>query len=141
LTGDLFGSRRCDCGAQLESAMKQIAAEGCGVILYLRQEGRGIGLANKLKAYCLQSDLGLDTHDANLHLGFPADLRDFVVAAKILQQLQVVNIQLLSNNPEKIACLRSEGIHVSSRVPLIADFDSFSSDYIRAKRDRFGHYL
>lgn len=140
LTGDVFGSRRCDCGQQLEAAMNQIVAAGAGVILYLRQEGRGIGLANKIKAYALQ-DKGRDTVEANAELGFLPDLRDFTVAVQIFSKLKVTAVRLLTNNPEKVATLERLGVKVSERVPLVVPPDEFSAGYMATKRDKLGHWL
>jgi len=140
LTGDVFESRRCDCGEQLSRAMRQIVKEGEGVLLYLRQEGRGIGLGNKLKAYALQ-DLGHDTVEANLKLGFKADQRDFAVAARILNHLNISKIRLLTNNPQKIDSLTSNGITVSDRLPVKAHPDEYSDSYLRTKREKMGHLL
>lgn len=140
LTGDVFGSKRCDCGEQLEKAMKNIAAEGAGVILYLRQEGRGIGLGNKLKAYALQ-DKGLDTVQANEALGFRPDERDFGVAGKILRRLGIHRIRLLTNNPEKISALKDMGIIVEERLPVVAEATSYSKSYLETKREKMGHIL
>lgn len=140
LTGDVFESRRCDCGPQLHLAMKLIQEEGAGIILYLRQEGRGIGLANKLKAYLLQ-DEGHDTVEANIRLGFPPDVRDFVVAANILRELGVHNIRLLTNNPQKVGTLRESGINVVERIPLLVPVDEESRSYLETKRVKMGHLL
>jgi 3,4-dihydroxy 2-butanone 4-phosphate synthase / GTP cyclohydrolase II len=140
LTGDVFGSRRCDCGAQLDEAMRLIAAEGVGILLYLRQEGRGIGLLNKLKAYSLQ-DEGLDTVEANLKLGFPADKRDFLVAAKMLKSKGIESIRLATNNPEKVQALSDCGVTVTERVPVVAPHDEHSAGYLETKRSKFGHWL
>ena len=138
LTGDVFGSRRCDCGEQLRMAMDQIAREGRGIILYLRQEGRGIGLRNKLKAYALQ-DYGLDTVEANEHLGFPADLRTFGPAVRMLKDLGVSQVRLLTNNPRKLETLVRLGIEVVERVPIVTRQTRENSRYLNVKRDRLGH--
>jgi 3,4-dihydroxy 2-butanone 4-phosphate synthase/GTP cyclohydrolase II len=140
LTGDVFGSRRCDCGEQLKESMQQIVARGSGIVLYLRQEGRGIGLTNKLRAYALQ-DQGHDTVEANLRLGFPADMRDFAVAAKMLDHFGVRRVQLLTNNPDKLSTLENFGIEIRSRIPLVVRPDEFSKHYLEAKRDKLGHWL
>ncbi|HEX7079880.1 MAG TPA: GTP cyclohydrolase II [Gammaproteobacteria bacterium] len=138
LTGDLLGSLRCDCGEQLRTAVRRIAELGGGVLLYLDQEGRGIGLANKLRAYALQDD-GLDTIDADRHLGFLADERNYDVAAAVLQALGVSRVRLLTNNPQKIAALAAHGIHVAGRLPLVGRTNSHNERYLRAKRERAGH--
>jgi 3,4-dihydroxy 2-butanone 4-phosphate synthase/GTP cyclohydrolase II len=140
LTGDVFGSLRCDCGEQMASALDRIDAEGAGVLLYLRQEGRGIGLANKLRAYELQ-DLGLDTVDANLKLGFAPDLRDYGVAAQILDDLGFRTVRLLTNNPRKIAALDEYGIEVKAREPLEVLPNALNRRYLTTKRQRLGHLL
>lgn len=140
LTGDVFGSKRCDCGEQLEKAMRNIVAEGAGVILYLRQEGRGIGLGNKLKAYALQ-DEGLDTVEANRALGFRADERDFSIAGKMLRALGLNRIRLLTNNPEKISALKDMGIIIEERLPVVAEATAYSKSYLDAKREKMGHLL
>ncbi|MBB5435759.1 3,4-dihydroxy 2-butanone 4-phosphate synthase/GTP cyclohydrolase II [Nocardiopsis composta] len=141
LTGDAFGSLRCDCGEQLEAAMAEIAAAGRGVLVYLRgHEGRGIGLMDKLRAYRLQ-DTGADTVDANLELGLPADARDFAAAAGVLADLGVRSVRLLSNNPEKEAALAGNGIPVDERIPMPAAVTPDNLRYLRTKRDRMGHDL
>ncbi len=139
LTGDALGSRRCDCGAQLSTAMDLITSEGRGVILYLRQEGRGIGLPAKLRAYELQ-DMGLDTVEANEHQGFPADARDFSIAARILNHLGVRHARLLTNNLVKVKALQTDGIRVD-RVPLAIQPNATNSSYLRTKREKLGHVL
>ncbi len=138
LTGDAFGSLRCDCRPQLEAALRQIEREGEGVVVYLRQEGRGIGLINKLKAYSLQ-DGGLDTVEANERLGFAADLRNYGVGAQILSDLGIHHLRLLTNNPRKIAGLGGYGLRVEERVPLIMDAGDHNADYLATKRDKLGH--
>ncbi len=138
LTGDLLGSLRCDCGEQLRGAVRRIAELGGGVLLYLDQEGRGIGLANKLRAYALQ-DNGLDTLDADRRLGFLDDERTYDVAAAMLGDLGVATIDLLTNNPQKIEALRAHGIDVVSRVPLVGTTNSHNARYLKAKRERAGH--
>ncbi len=138
LTGDVFQSERCDCGPQLEAAMEQIAASECGAIIYMRQEGRGIGLLNKLKAYNLQ-DQGADTVEANLKLGFPADLRDYGVGAQILLDLGIKNLDLLTNNPAKIIGLQGYGITIRNRVPLVIPTNQHNTRYIKTKTNKMGH--
>jgi GTP cyclohydrolase II len=138
LTGDLLGSLRCDCGEQLRTAVARIAALGGGVLLYLDQEGRGIGLPNKLRAYVLQ-DEGLDTVDADQHLGFLADERTYEVAAALLEELGIKRITLLTNNPQKISALRDHGIEILGRQPLVTDANSHNERYLRAKTERAGH--
>ena len=140
LTGAVFGSLRCDCGPQLALAMDAIGATGTGVIVYLRQEGRGIGLSNKLAAYALQ-DEGKDTVEANEALGFPADLREYGVAAGILQDLGLRSVRLLTNNPRKVAGLEEHGIEVVERVPLETQPTSLNGRYLAAKRAKLGHLL
>jgi 3,4-dihydroxy 2-butanone 4-phosphate synthase/GTP cyclohydrolase II len=140
LTGDVFHSLRCDCGEQLEAALAQIEREGSGVLLYLSQEGRGIGLLNKLRAYKLQED-GLDTVDANLRLGLPADLRDYGIGAQILGDLGLSSIRILTNNPKKIVGLEGYGLSVSEQVPIQSVPNPHNESYLRAKRDRMGHAL
>ena len=140
LTGDTFASLRCDCGPQLHAAMQAISDEGRGVVLYMRQEGRGIGLANKVRAYALQ-DKGLDTVDANLHLGFDEDLRDYGIGAQVLLDLGLRDIRLLTNNPKKIIGLEGYGLHIVERVPLDLGVGPFNEDYLRTKKEKMGHLL
>jgi 3,4-dihydroxy 2-butanone 4-phosphate synthase/GTP cyclohydrolase II len=140
LTGDVFHSLRCDCGEQLESALAMIENEGQGVLLYLAQEGRGIGLLNKLKAYNLQ-DKGLDTVDANLELGLPVDLRDYGIGAQILSDLGLSSIRILTNNPKKIRGLEGYGLSVTDQIPIQHAPNPHNEAYLRAKRDRLGHSL
>ena len=140
LTGDVFHSLRCDCRSQLELSLKQIAAEGRGVLIYEMQEGRGIGLINKLRAYALQ-DEGADTVEANQALGFEADLRNYELPGAILRHLGLENVRLLSNNPEKIEALEKAGVHVAERVPCIAPPLDTTEDYLRTKKEKLGHLL
>lgn len=140
LTGDALGSLRCDCRMQLQAALKMIENAGMGVVVYLRQEGRGIGLINKLKAYSLQ-DMGLDTVQANERLGFPADLRNYGVGAQILNDLGVKQIRLITNNPRKIAGLKGYGLEVVDRVPLLIEATSYNSNYLATKAEKLGHML
>lgn len=140
LTGDVLGSLKCDCGPQLHGALREIAGAKWGVLLYLRQEGRGIGLINKLRAYALQ-DQGFDTVDANTRLGFAIDARDFSVAARMLQLLSIQRIRLLTNNPAKVAGLEAEGIEVTERTPLSIPPNPHNERYLVTKRDRTGHQL
>ena len=140
LTGDVFGSRRCDCGDQLHRAMGMIEKRGSGVILYMRQEGRGIGLANKLKAYALQ-DKGLDTVEANTALGFKPDLRDYGIGAQILADLGLKKIRLLTNNPKKIVGLEGYGLKVIERVPIKIPPHEHNKKYLRVKREKLGHEI
>jgi 3,4-dihydroxy 2-butanone 4-phosphate synthase / GTP cyclohydrolase II len=140
LTGDVFHSRRCDCGQQLEAALRAIEAEGCGVLLYLAQEGRGIGLSNKLRAYRLQ-ERGFDTVDANLELGMPVDLRDYGVGAEILADLGLSSIRLLTNNPKKIASLEGHGLTISAQIPLPVVPNADNRRYLETKMTRLGHTI
>jgi GTP cyclohydrolase II len=138
LTGDALGSLRCDCRAQLKSALKAIALEPSGVVLYLRQEGRGIGLFKKVAAYALQ-DQGLDTVDANLALGMPNDCRNFKVAALMLQALEVRSIRLMTNNPLKVSQILSHGVKITKRVPHFMTPNLYNIDYLKTKASRSGH--
>lgn len=141
LTGDVFGSARCDCGAQLHAAMRMVDQEGRGVILYMRQEGRGIGLVNKIKAYNLQDKEGLDTVEANVQLGFKPDLRDYGIGAQILRDLGVRKMRLLTNNPKKIVGLEGYGLEVVGRLPIEVVCETENREYLRCKRDKMGHIL
>jgi 3,4-dihydroxy 2-butanone 4-phosphate synthase/GTP cyclohydrolase II len=138
LTGDVFGSHRCDCGLQLDAAMRMIAEEGRGAVVYLDQEGRGVGLLNKLKAYELQ-DSGRDTVEANEALGFAPDLRNYGIGAQILMDLGLSSIRVLTNNPRKMVGLDGYGLEIVERVPLVADPTEESRAYLRVKRDKLGH--
>lgn len=140
LTGDVFGSRRCDCGSQLHAALKQISENGCGVLVYLRQEGRGIGLAAKIRAYKLQEQ-GLDTVEANEKLGFPPDLRDYGLGAQILLDLGVKEFRFLTNNPRKVVGLESYGLKMLERVPIKFTPNADNEDYLRTKKSKLGHLL
>ncbi len=140
LTGDVFGSLRCDCSDQLQAALKMISTEGRGIVLYMRQEGRGIGLANKLKAYQLQEE-GLDTVEANEKLGFRPDLRDYGIGAQILRDLGVGKIKLMTNNPKKVVGLHGYGLEIVERVPLETESNELNEKYLRTKRDKMGHLL
>lgn len=140
LTGDVFGSARCDCGWQLHSALRQIAEEGRGCLLYMRQEGRGIGLANKLHAYRLQEQ-GCDTVEANMRLGFAPDLRDYGIGAQILAALGLRRLRLLTNNPQKVVGLAGHGLEIVERVPLVAHAGPFNAHYLETKKEKMGHLL
>jgi 3,4-dihydroxy 2-butanone 4-phosphate synthase/GTP cyclohydrolase II len=140
LTGDVFGSYRCDCGWQLTSSMRMIAEEGAGVVVYLDQEGRGIGLLNKLKAYALQ-DAGHDTVEANERLGFAPDLRNYGIGAQILVDLGLSSIRVLTNNPRKLVGLDGYGLTLVERVPIVPDPTEHNRSYLEVKRDKLGHLL
>lgn len=140
LTGDVFGSQRCDCGDQLDIAMRRIASEGKGILLYMRQEGRGIGLMNKLKAYHLQ-DTGMDTVEANEALGFPADLRDYGIGAEILADLGARSLRLMTNNPKKISGLYGFGLRVIERIPIEINYNENNRFYLSTKKTKLGHML
>ena len=138
MTGDVFGSLRCDCGPQLQFAMSEIGKKGSGVVVYLRQEGRGIGLGNKIRAYALQND-GKDTVEANTELGFLPDLRSYEIAAQILKDLRVRSVALYTNNPDKLRELAAAGVAVSERVPHWVSSHEWNSDYLAVKRAKLGH--
>jgi GTP cyclohydrolase II len=140
LTSEVFGSLKCDCKEQLQAAQAEIAARGVGIVIYLRQEGRGIGLANKIRAYDLQA-IGHDTVDANRLLGLPDDARDYGAAAAMLEHLGVASIRLMTNNPDKVQALRELGIDVDAQVPSLVSPNAFSAGYLEAKRVRMGHSL
>ena len=140
LTGDVFGSMRCDCGQQLHRAMKMIQKEGRGILLYMRQEGRGIGLVNKLKAYKLQ-DQGMDTLQANIALGFKGDLREYYIGAQILRDLGVKTIRLMTNNPDKVYQLKDYGMEITERVPIIIDANAYDKFYLQTKQKKIPHIL
>ena len=140
LTGDVFGSMRCDCGQQLETALRMIEKEGRGVLLYMRQEGRGIGLVNKLKAYKLQEE-GMDTLEANIALGFPGDMREYYVGAQILREIGVKSLNLLTNNPDKVYQLKDYGITIRKRVPIEIEANVYDLFYLQTKKARMGHLL
>jgi GTP cyclohydrolase II len=140
LTGDVFGSLKCDCGEQLDAALQRIQTSGCGVLLYLRQEGRGIGLVNKIKAYALQ-ETGLDTVDANRALGLPDDMRDYTLALGMLEWLGVTKVHLLTNNPTKISALSSSGVQLVSRESIEMSANTVNHDYLQTKKIRMGHLL
>jgi GTP cyclohydrolase II len=142
LTGDVFGALRCECGAQLHSALDAILAEDCGVLVYLRgHEGRGIGLVAKIRTHVLQDEQGLDTVDSATALGLPVDVRDFGAAARVLRHLDVRSVRLLSNSTDKVLGLSEHGITVAGRVPLLEPVDEYNIRYLTAKRDRLGHDL
>ncbi len=141
LTGDAFGSLRCDCGEQLEAALKMIAEEGSGILLYMRQEGRGIGLKNKINAYALQDNEGLDTVEANVRLGFAADMRDYGVGTQILVDLGVEEMRMITNNPGKRAGIEGYGLRIVERVPLEIEPNANNLDYLRTKKEKLGHVL
>ena len=140
VTGDIFGSLRCDCGEQLEAAMKMIQQEGKGAVVYLRQEGRGIGILNKLKAYALQ-DEGHDTVQANAELGFKPDLRDYGIGAQILRALGLGKIRIMSNNPRKIVGLEAYGLEMVERVPIEVTPQKHNIKYLQTKQDKMGHLI
>ena len=140
LTGDVFGSHRCDCGEQLENALRSIAEQGEGIVIYMRQEGRGIGLTNKIKAYTLQ-DEGYDTVEANVKLGFPPDMREYSLAAQMLRELDVKSVKLLTNNPEKKEDLERWGITVTKRVPIVIKANSINAKYLNTKKEKMRHML
>ena len=140
LTGDVLFSQRCDCGAQLEGALKKIADEGRGILLYLRQEGRGIGLVNKIRAYRLQ-EAGADTVEANLALGFQADARNYELCQPMFKQFDIASLRLMTNNPRKIDAMEKLGIKVSERVPLLVNRNAFNNKYLNTKAAKLGHMM
>ena len=139
-TGEVLHSLKCDCREQLDQALRRIATEGCGAVLYLRQEGRGIGLGNKIRAYALQEQ-GVDTVDANLRLGFEADARKYTIATEMLADLGVSSVALLTNNPEKVEALREDGVIVARRVPMNIEPNDHNRDYLDTKVQRMGHLI
>ena len=141
LTGDVFGSRRCDCGPQLQTAMRAVAKAGKGAVIYVRQEGRGIGLINKLRAYKLQIEEGLDTVEANLRLGFEEDRRDYGIGNQILRDLGLTHLRIMTNNPKKIYGLEGFGLTIVERVPIEMPMHEDNEDYMRTKKDKMGHFL
>ena len=140
LTGDVLFSQRCDCGAQLDGALRKIAAEGRGILLYLRQEGRGIGLVNKMRAYRLQ-EAGIDTVEANLQLGFHADARNYTLCQPMFAQFGITRLRLMTNNPRKIDALEKLGIEVTERVPLLVNRNAFNNSYLNTKEAKLGHMM
>jgi 3,4-dihydroxy 2-butanone 4-phosphate synthase/GTP cyclohydrolase II len=140
VTGDILGSLRCDCGEQLHAAMEMVEKEGKGVVLYMNQEGRGIGLINKMKAYKLQEQ-GMDTVEANIHLGFQADQRDYGVGAQIIRHLGISKIRLISNNPRKRAGLRGYGLEIVETVPIKIASNPFNEKYLQTKKEKMGHEI
>jgi len=140
LTGDALFSLRCDCGFQLQEALKRISEEGAGVLLYLRQEGRGIGLLNKIKAYHLQDD-GADTVEANERLGFEADMRDYTMCQQMLEHLNVTSVKLMTNNPRKVKALKKDGLKVAKRVPLQVGKNRHNEEYLATKMGKLGHMM
>ncbi len=141
ITGDVFASRHCDCGSQLQTAMKMIEEEGSGIILYMREEGRGIGLGNKIKAYALQQEKGLDTVEANKELGFKGDLRDYGIGAQILNYLGIQRIKLLTNNPKKISGISGHGLEIVKRIPIEIPAHEGNKKYLKTKKEKMGHIL
>jgi GTP cyclohydrolase II len=139
-TGDVLGSLRCDCRDQLEASLRYVGSQDCGAVVYMRQEGRGIGLLNKIKAYRLQ-ELGLDTVEANVYLGFPGEARDYKVAAKILGLLGIESLRLLTNNPDKIEKLQAEGVEVDGRIPLVIPPNAWDEGYLSVKREKMRHLI
>ena len=138
ITGEAFGSLRCDCGYQLKAALRKISEEGCGVLLYMRQEGRGMGFVNKMHAYALQ-DKGLDTVEANVKLGFKPDLRDYGIGAQILADLGITSMRLLTNNPRKISGIKGYGLNVTERIPLVVSPNEYNKNYLQTKKQKLGH--
>jgi 3,4-dihydroxy 2-butanone 4-phosphate synthase/GTP cyclohydrolase II len=140
LTGDVFGSRKCDCGQQMRQALRQIAEESAGVLVYLRQEGRGIGLGNKIKAYHLQ-DRGLDTVEANRQLGFKEDLREYGIGVQILKDLGLSTIRILTNNPKKLVGIEAYGVKIVEQLPILVSPNEYNYDYLKTKKEKLGHQL